>query len=107
MKNVVSDSFFSAEMGSQHFLSQYSEMDCLGSPIRNLSIFGITVWAAGFSLTPYLEYFTPILGLGTPVFQAISSILPCRTPTFSPKCLWDSYFQNPSENPGQKTQVLY
>ena len=35
MKNVVSDSFFSAEMGSQHFLSQYSEMDCLG----------ITFWA--------------------------------------------------------------
>ena len=54
---------------------------------------------SGFSLTPYLEYFTPIFGLGTPVFQGISSILPCRTHTFSPKCLWDSYFQNPSENP--------
>ena len=60
------------------------------------------VWSkntAGFSLTPYLEYFTPIFGLGTPVFQGISSILHCRTPTFSQKCLWDSYFQNPSENP--------
>ena len=55
---------------------------------------------SGFSLTPYLEYFTPFFGLGTPVFQGISSILHCRTPTFSQKCLWDSYFQNPSENPG-------
>ena len=54
---------------------------------------------AGFSLTPYLESFTPIFGLGTPVFQRISSKLHCGTPTFSQKCLWDSNFQNPSENP--------
>ena len=53
----------------------------------------------GFSLTPYLEYFTPILGLGTPVFQGISSILHCVLLLF-PKNVWDSYFQNPSENPG-------
>ena len=56
--------------------------------------------AAGFSLTPYLESFTPTFGLGTPVFPRISSNLHCGTPTFSKRCLWDSYFQNPSENPG-------
>ena len=55
---------------------------------------------AGFSLTPHLEYFTPIFGLGTPVFQGYFSILHRRTPTFSQKCPWDSHFQNPSENPG-------
>ena len=54
---------------------------------------------AGFSLTPYLESFTPTFGLGTPVFPRISSNLHCGTPTFSKRCLWDSYFQNPSENP--------
>ena len=54
----------------------------------------------GFSLTPYLESFTPTFGLGTPVFPRISSNLHCGTPTFSKRCLWDSYFQNPSENPG-------
>ena len=53
----------------------------------------------GFSLTPYLESFTPTFGLGTPVFPRISSNLHCGTPTFSKRCLWDSYFQNPSENP--------
>ena len=53
----------------------------------------------GFSLTPYLESFTPTFGLGTPVFPRISSNLHCGTPTFSKGCLWDSYFQNPSENP--------
>ena len=57
---------------------------------------------SGFSLTPYLEYFTPIIGLGTPVFQGFFSFLLCRTPTFSQKCLWDSYFQNPGENPVSK-----
>ena len=55
--------------------------------------------AAGFSLTPYLESFTPTFGQGTPVFPRISSNLHCGTPTFSKRCLWDSYFQNPSENP--------
>ena len=55
---------------------------------------------AGFSLTPYLESFTPTFGLGTPVFPRISSNLHCGTPTFSKRCLWDSYFQNPSENLG-------
>ena len=56
---------------------------------------------SGFSLTPYLESFTPIFGLGTPVFQRISSKLPVHseTPTFSQKCLWNPSFQNPSENP--------
>ena len=54
---------------------------------------------SGFSLTPYLESFTPIFGLGTPVFPRICSNLHCGTPTFSKRCLWDSYFQNPSENP--------
>ena len=53
----------------------------------------------GFSLTPYLESFTPTFGLGTPVLPRISSDLHCGTPTFSKRCLWDSYFQNPSENP--------
>ena len=53
----------------------------------------------GFSLTPYLESFTPTFGLGTPVFPRISSNLHCGTPTFSKRCPWDSYFQNPSENP--------
>ena len=54
---------------------------------------------SGFSLTPYLESFTPIFGLGTPVFQRISSNLHSGTPTFSKICLWDSCFQNSSENP--------
>ena len=54
---------------------------------------------SGFSLTPYLESFTPTFGLGTPVFPRISSNLHCGTPTFSKRCLWDSFFQNPSENP--------
>ena len=54
---------------------------------------------SGFSLTPYLESFTPTFGLGTPVFPRISSNLHSGTPTFSKRCLWDSYFQNPSENP--------
>ena len=47
---------------------------------------------AGFSLTSYLESFTPTFGLGTPVFPRISSNLHCGTPTFSKRCLWDSYF---------------
>ena len=54
---------------------------------------------AGFSLTPYLESFTSTFGQGTPVFPRISSKLHCGTPTFSKRCLWDSYFQNPSEDP--------
>ena len=54
---------------------------------------------ADFSLTPYLEFFTPTFGLGTPVFPRISSNLHSGTPTFSRRCLWDSYFQNRSENP--------
>ena len=45
------------------------------------------------------DIFTPMFGLGIPVFQRISSKLHCGTPTFSHKCLWDSNFQNPSENP--------
>ena len=60
----------------------------------------VSLEASGFSLTPYLESFTPTFGLGTPVFPRISSNLHCGTPTFSKRCLWDSYFQNPSENPG-------
>ena len=56
-------------------------------------------YLSGFSLTPYLESFTPTFGLGTPVFPRISSNLHCGTPTFSKRCLWDSYFQIPSENP--------
>ena len=58
------------------------------------------VCSTSFSLTPYLESFTPTFGLGTPVFPRISSNLHCGTPTFSKRCLWDSCFQNPSENPG-------
>ena len=46
-----------------------------------------------------MESFTPTFGLGTPVFLRISSNLHCGTPTFSKRCLWDPYFQNPSENP--------
>ena len=60
----------------------------------------------GFSLTPYLESFTPTFGLGTPVFPGISSNLHCGTPTFSKRCLWDSYFQNPSENPEGKNLLI-
>ena len=52
---------------------------------------------SGFSLTPYLESFTHTFWLGTPVFPRISSNLHCGTPTFSKRCLWDSYFQNPSD----------
>ena len=63
------------------------------------------VCASGFSLTPYLESFTPTFGLGTPVFPRISSNLHCGTPTFSKRCLWDSYFQNPSENPVHEVLV--
>ena len=55
--------------------------------------------AQGSQITPYLQSFTPIFGLGTPVFQRISSNLHSGTQTFSKVCLWDSYFQNPSENP--------
>ena len=60
---------------------------------------------SGFSLTPYLESFTPTFGQGTPAFPRISSNLHCGFPTFSKRCLWDSYFQNPSENP-ESTTVL-
>ena len=59
----------------------------------------VSLIVTGFSLTPYLESFTPTFGLGTPVLPRISSNLHCGTPTFSKRCLWDSYFQNPSENP--------
>ena len=59
----------------------------------------VCLLTAGFSLTPCLESFTPTFGLGTPVFPRISSNLHCGTPTFSKRCHWDSYFQNPSENP--------
>ena len=59
----------------------------------------LTKQNTGFSLTPYLESFTPTFGLGTPVFPRIYSNLHYGTPTFSKRCLWDSYFQNPSENP--------
>ena len=62
---------------------------------------------SGFSLTPYLESFTPTFGLGTPVFPRISSNLHCGTPTFSKRCLWDSYFQNPSENPESTMVYAY
>ena len=61
---------------------------------------------SGFSLTPYLESFTPIFGLRTPVFQRISSNLHSGTPTFSKICLWDSCFQNPSENPESVKVVI-
>ena len=61
---------------------------------------GMTKLYSGFSLTPYLESFTHTFDLGTPVYLRISSNLYCGTPTFSKRCLWDSYFQNPSENPG-------
>ena len=66
---------------------------------KTLELFKPFVDVSGFSLTRYLESFTPIFGLGTPVFQRISSKLHCGTHTFSHKCLWDSNFQNPSENP--------
>ena len=52
-----------------------------------------------FSLTPYLESFTPTFGLGTPGFPRMSSNLHLGAPTFPKRCLWDSYFHNPSENP--------
>ena len=68
--------------------------------VRHLTIL------SGFSLTPYLEYFTPTFGLGTPVFPRICSNLHCGTPTFSKRCLWDSYFQNPSENPDCYLQTI-
>ena len=66
----------------------------------NICSLAINIKYSGFSLTPYLESFTPTFGLGTPVFPRISSNLHCGIPTFSKRCLWDSYFQNPSENPG-------
>ena len=58
---------------------------------------------ARFSLIPYLEYFSPTFGLGTPVFPKISSNLHCGTPTctFSKRCL-----QNPSENPGMDLKLI-
>ena len=56
-----------------------------------------TFFITGFLLTPYLESFTPTFG--TPVFPRMSSNLHCGTPTSPKRCLWDSYFQNPSENP--------
>ena len=57
------------------------------------------MFRTGFSLTPYLESFAPTFGLGTPDFTRMSSNLHCGTPTFPKRYLWDSYFQNPSENP--------
>ena len=50
--------------------------------------------------------FYSTFGQGTPVFPRFSSNLYCVTPTFSKRCLWDSYFQNPSENPGYFELVL-
>ena len=66
-----------------------------------------STYISGFSLTPYLESFTPTFGLGTPDFPRISSNLHCGTPTFSKRCLWDSYFQNPSENPAYISSDIY
>ena len=71
----------------------------MGENRRVASPESIPIHFSGFSLTPYLESFTPTFGLGTPIFPRISSNLHCGTPTFSKRCLWDSYFQNPSENP--------
>ena len=57
-------------------------------------------------INPYLESFTPTFGLGTPVFPRICSNLHCVTLTFSKRCLWDSYFQNPNENPGTDFEII-
>ena len=72
--------------------------------VNNYSEFQVNIFNnnTGFSLTPYLESFTPTFGQGTPVFPRISSDLHCGTPTFSKRCLWDSYFQNASENPDNR-----
>ena len=67
--------------------------------------FQVSKSVSGSSITPYLESFTPTFGLGTPVFPRICSNLHCETPTFSKRCLWDSYFQNPSENPAVSTLI--
>ena len=81
-------------------------LHCLLGPTcpKSLNFYVINT---GFSLTPYLESFTPTFGLGTPVFPRISSNLHCGTPTFSKRCLWDSYFQNPSENPATNKFIKY
>ena len=46
----------------------------------------------GFSLTSYLDSFTPAFGLGTPVFSENFFKFTCGTPTFSKRYLLDSYF---------------
>ena len=50
------------------------------------------------SLTPNQQSQTPALGLVLHLFRKINNIY-SGTPTFLKKCPWDSYFENPSDNP--------
>ena len=51
-----------------------------------------------FSLTPNLEYFTPNFLSLTPTFVKVTTEKYSKTPTFSGRQHFYSYFQNPSEN---------
>ena len=53
----------------------------------------------GSHLTPNQQSLTPIFPLGLPTFQENLTKLHSGTPTFFRKSIWDSYFENPSENP--------
>ena len=53
-----------------------------------------------FSLTPNLDYFTPTFLILTPTFSQVPIEKYGKTPTFSGKQHFYSYFQNPSENSG-------
>ena len=66
------------------------------SPTLQRKTFGKTT--AEFSLTPNLEDFTPTFCLLTTTFCKVSVEKYSKTPTFSGRQHFYSYFQNPSEN---------
>ena len=51
-----------------------------------------------FSLTPILDYFTPTFFILTPTFSKAPIEKYGKTPNFSSRQHFYSYFQNPSEN---------
>ena len=51
-----------------------------------------------FSLTPNLDYFTPIFFILTPTFSKVPIEMYGKTPNLSGRQQFYSYFQNPSEN---------
>ena len=78
-----------------------------GRTNRRMPIFNPTIQLVVVNLyTKYRLLINSLFGVfysyfwaGDSCFSRISSNLHCGTPTFSKRCPWDSYFQNPSENP--------